>query len=517
MGELWVLLDFTSAKSKKLFQDNIGAISWFSQVKDASLDFTTEGRINLPRLEVGQEYFREHQNHISTEDFWIRVNEVPGWVPDFLDKDEDDSDMESNGGDPSIQDDDNHVVIPESELEMERHINATPADVFISQKENQSEDPFGIYDLLNKASNIDGVLSDHSLTHPPGFTPNTTMNEFNINVENVNSQEVSTNQGDNYVSQGPLRNSSDSACSCHFKKSTVSRTGGSILGLMEELDYLLHVIQGWNGEVILMGDFNEVRHNSDRFGSLFHAHGANMFSSFISNAGLMEVSFGGSSFTWCHKSATKMSKLDRFLIFENLFNSCPNITAITLDRYISDHRPILLRESYLDYGPSPFKFYHYWLKTKGFDKLVSDTWRDTPIGAKNAMNSLSSKLKYLKSKIKDWTKTNTKDMHSGRTKLKNDLQVLDASIDDSNGIVETVKNVLSEQSIRGILIDGVWTEDPQLVKSEFFNHFSKRFAKPDINRAHLDMCKLLAVASLIFWQWQQPSLAVGTYTASGNT
>nr|GEV99992.1 hypothetical protein [Tanacetum cinerariifolium] len=32
-----------------------------------------------------------------------------------------------------------------------------------------------------------------------------------------------------------------------------------------------------------------------------------------------------------------------------------------------------------------------------------------------------------------------------------------------------------------------------------------------------DHCKLLAVASLIFWQWQQPSLAVGTYTASGNS
>nr|GEZ91585.1 reverse transcriptase domain-containing protein [Tanacetum cinerariifolium] len=30
-------------------------------------------------------------------------------------------------------------------------------------------------------------------------------------------------------------------------------------------------------------------------------------------------------------------------------------------------------------------------------------------------------------------------------------------------------------------------------------------------------CKLLAVATLIFWQWQQPLLAVGTYTASGNS
>nr|GEV93021.1 putative reverse transcriptase domain-containing protein [Tanacetum cinerariifolium] len=30
-------------------------------------------------------------------------------------------------------------------------------------------------------------------------------------------------------------------------------------------------------------------------------------------------------------------------------------------------------------------------------------------------------------------------------------------------------------------------------------------------------CKHLAVVSLIFWQWQQPLLTVGTYTASGNS
>nr|GEZ40194.1 hypothetical protein [Tanacetum cinerariifolium] len=30
-------------------------------------------------------------------------------------------------------------------------------------------------------------------------------------------------------------------------------------------------------------------------------------------------------------------------------------------------------------------------------------------------------------------------------------------------------------------------------------------------------CKLLTVESQIFWQWEQPSLAVGTYTASGNS
>nr|GEX60188.1 RNA-directed DNA polymerase, eukaryota, reverse transcriptase zinc-binding domain protein [Tanacetum cinerariifolium] len=30
-------------------------------------------------------------------------------------------------------------------------------------------------------------------------------------------------------------------------------------------------------------------------------------------------------------------------------------------------------------------------------------------------------------------------------------------------------------------------------------------------------CKLLAVGSPFFWQWEHPPLAVGTYTASGNS
>ncbi|GJR01901.1 hypothetical protein Tco_0524885 [Tanacetum coccineum] len=58
---------------------------------------------------------------------------------------------------------------------------------------------------------------------------------------------------------------------------------------------------------------------------------AEIFNSFIMNAGLDEVPLGGSAFTWCHKSASKISKLDRFLVSENLWALYPNISAITLD------------------------------------------------------------------------------------------------------------------------------------------------------------------------------------------
>nr|GEY43535.1 RNA-directed DNA polymerase, eukaryota [Tanacetum cinerariifolium] len=100
--------------------------------------------------------------------------------------------------------------------------------------------------------------------------------------------------------------------------------------------------------------------------------------------------------------------------------------AITLERYLSDHRPILLRESHLDYGPTPFRFYHNWLEIEGFDKLVEDTWRDAYDVASNAMCGMALKLKYLKSKIREWIKSNTKDMKSEVVNSLQDIKKLQA-------------------------------------------------------------------------------------------
>nr|GEX31496.1 RNA-directed DNA polymerase, eukaryota, reverse transcriptase zinc-binding domain protein [Tanacetum cinerariifolium] len=177
---------------------------------------------------------------------------------------------------------------------------------------------------------------EQSLKYPPGFTPNVESDTLDVNKED-NSSKIGHTGNDLLI---------------------VAVYGPQDLGEKRRLwDYLVHVIHKWHGEMVIMGDFNEVRFKSDRFGSVFNSQGANAFNSFIANAGLEEIPLGGSAFTWCHKSATKMSKLDRFLISKNLLSTCSNITAVTLDRYLSDHRPILLRESQFDYGPIPFRFW----------------------------------------------------------------------------------------------------------------------------------------------------------------
>ncbi|GKB13013.1 RNA-directed DNA polymerase, eukaryota [Tanacetum coccineum] len=133
--------------------------------------------------------------------------------------------------------------------------------------------------------------------------------------------------------------------------------------------YLNILINRWNGDVIVMG-FNEVRHKDERYGSIFNARGVDAFNSFILAGGLVEVLSGGYSFTWSHKSASKMSKLDHFLVSDNLQRTCPNLSSLTLDRFLSDHRPILLRELNIDYGPTPFRFFHNWFELEGLDDWI---------------------------------------------------------------------------------------------------------------------------------------------------
>ncbi|GKA84909.1 RNA-directed DNA polymerase, eukaryota [Tanacetum coccineum] len=53
-----------------------------------------------------------------------------------------------------------------------------------------------------------------------------------------------------------------------------------------------------------------------------------------------------------------------------------------------------------------------------------------------------------------------------------------------HGILNKKRNQLA---IRGILVDGVWTESPIMVKNEFLSHFKNFFDRPSSSRLLLDM------------------------------
>ncbi|GJS28973.1 RNA-directed DNA polymerase, eukaryota, reverse transcriptase zinc-binding domain protein [Tanacetum coccineum] len=528
--------------------------------------------------------------------FWVRAKEIPGWVPDFMEDDNEESDIddatngeESNGEDVDFKKfsaskgENENEVVPDSMFQDELHkINGEEG--YVGQNKANSKDPFTLYDLLNKKKIKTTKFSGgrHSI-----WSKETWLEEKKAKDDVV-----------------------ESMCSGHFQKVETPWSGGSILQLMDDMVK--------NGEVIIMGDFNEVRKKAKRFGSVFNVQGADAFNMFISNAGLEEVPLGGYSYTWVHKSATKMSKLDRFLISKSLLSLCPNISAVSLDRYLSDHpcgrvlesssccgykcdnqddektqiserkyshveqneygnnmrklkadlaeldavidkgegdedvvnkranvdrslqeleklqsveewpgadafnmfisnagleeiplavsldrylsdhRPILMRESYYDYGPVLFTFFHYWFDKEGFDKLVEESWIEAPVADTNAIIKMMKTLKYQKEKIRAWNKTNKEGTSNNKRKLKADLAELDVVIDKGKGDEDVVnKRANVDRSLQELeKLQSVEVAQKAKIKwaikgdensNEFLSHFKKCFDQPQKTHLQLDL------------------------------
>nr|GEW62816.1 RNA-directed DNA polymerase, eukaryota [Tanacetum cinerariifolium] len=139
------------------------------------------------------------------------------------------------------------------------------------------------------------------------------------------------------------------------------------------------------------------------------------------------------------------------------------------------------------------------------------------------------KLKFLKNRIKEWNASNMHCLKNVKAQHKKELETVDAKIDEGKGDEEDIRNrmeiinslkrynklesaeiaqkakikwavegdensrffhgMLNKRrntlNIRGVLVDGVWMDSPNKVKSEFLDHFKKRFCTPGKRGASL--------------------------------
>nr|GEW25666.1 RNA-directed DNA polymerase, eukaryota, nucleotide-binding alpha-beta plait domain protein [Tanacetum cinerariifolium] len=593
LGGFWVLIAFCCKQALEKFKSHVRVGSRFSSLEYASNMFLIDERVvwvdiegvplkvwmnntyNKVSSKWGEMLFQEDKKNVCLNSkrvcittklennifesfkiivnrkvFLIRAKEVCVWVPNFLEDEEEGDESDKDTFDDEFGKDDSkaHMNFNSEGDSDKKEIQET---VFSSHKAESkgrddindvddviiSEDPFKIYDLLEKqklqGNNVEDDISNGTINYPPGFTPveEGDMKTVKVDIlngvkhgctQNANEQVNNVEEKNNKGMSSSKEEDKESRCLGHFRSVEGPQTRGSILQLLDDVvknywgnlsfefeccpsvgnssgilcvwdprtfrkqnstfsnyfvaiqgvwipnakkcilisvyapqevfekrmlwSYLNHVINNWSGETIIMGDFNEVRGSSVR----------------------------GCAFTWCHKSGNKMSKLDRFLILEGLMGTCPNISAITLDRCLSDHRPILLREVSHDYGPISFRLFHYWFEWKGFDELVKDTWKKSTITDNNVISKFMKKLKLLKEQIRLFVRAK-KEVHACKG---------DENSNYFHGILNKKRN---QNAIRGILAEGVWIDDPNLVKNVFLSHFKERFDRPSPSCLILDI------------------------------
>ncbi|GJY57007.1 putative RNA-directed DNA polymerase, eukaryota, reverse transcriptase zinc-binding domain protein [Tanacetum coccineum] len=276
---------------------------------------------------------------------------------------------------------------------------------------------------------------------------------------------------------------------------------------------------------IIFGDFNVVRNESERIGSLFNSSSASAFNQFIQEGKLWDVPLMGHSFTRISGRGDKLSKLDRFLISEDSAPFFQNFSALVLDSLISDHRPIVLKHSTSDFGPTPFKFYNSWLLDNKFLDLVSQFWEKhiAEVGS-NPIIEFKNKMKALKPITREWSKNLIDSKLSEKNELINKIKEFDDNIEKGIGgqpvdslraswlanlrDIESKENLDDSQkakikwgveadentkffhatvnqkrrtlAIHGIMFEGHWLTDPVLIKDAFFNFFESKFQRIEV-------------------------------------
>ncbi|GAU48536.1 hypothetical protein TSUD_282880 [Trifolium subterraneum] len=159
------------------------------------------------------------------------------------------------------------------------------------------------------------------------------------------------------------------------------------------------------GEWCLGGDFNVVLKTGERKGSsaLCRQNERLEFCQFVEAMELCDVPVAGKKFSWFSADGTSMSRLDRFLLSEKFIDS-EKVTGQWIgSRDISDHCPIWLLCSNLNWGPKPFKVNNCWLEHPEFKPFVEKTWNKLNVEGKKAF-VIKEKLKRLKEELRRWNR-----------------------------------------------------------------------------------------------------------------
>nr|GEV46523.1 hypothetical protein CTI12_AA518330 [Tanacetum cinerariifolium] len=296
LGGFWVLIEFHSKEFLEKFKSHVGVGSWFTSLEYASDSFYVDERVvwldiegipmkawtpntfNKVSAKWGELIFVEDKENMSLNSkriciktklvknifenckiiikrkvFWIRVKEVNGWVPGFMEDDNEEDYSEDDTSDNEFARDKSTDEI-QVEAEIEDEVEKVSYTIFENDNELakdetdndneegvfQSEDPFNIYPILNKAKHkrIDKEVlnTKESLEFPPGFTPNIVSDKNDLNAE----ERMATG---NHIVQAVLENQQDRHQEIKVwvrtKKESDKANKTNLKGLLKDIDRMI--------------------------------------------------------------------------------------------------------------------------------------------------------------------------------------------------------------------------------------------------------------------------------------
>ncbi|XP_057426571.1 uncharacterized protein LOC130720003 [Lotus japonicus] len=125
------------------------------------------------------------------------------------------------------------------------------------------------------------------------------------------------------------------------------------------------------GLVCIGGDFNAVLLASERTSGRVLDVGDSSFQQFVQDSNLLDLPLNNGDYTWfSSRNEGIWSRLDRWLVSDEVLVTFSNISQSVLPWNVSDHRAVGLFFGVPDSGPKPFYYFNHWVDEEGFKELV---------------------------------------------------------------------------------------------------------------------------------------------------
>jgi hypothetical protein len=179
--------------------------------------------------------------------------------------------------------------------------------------------------------------------------------------------------------------------------------------------------------LILGGDFNILRHPSEKNNLNYNARCPFLFNAVIDGLNLRELEMTGRKFTCVNNLASQTyEKLDRILITTEWEEKFPLSTVRALTREIFDHTPLLLNtgDPTNAHTHHTFKFELGWLLRDGFIDMIRDLWSSTTYG-QTPMERWQRKIRRVQQYLRGWMKNVSVQYKKEKKEILNTLDSLD--------------------------------------------------------------------------------------------
>ncbi|KAE8798649.1 Ent-copalyl diphosphate synthase 1, chloroplastic [Hordeum vulgare] len=218
---------------------------------------------------------------------------------------------------------------------------------------------------------------------------------------------------------------------------------------MEFIAELHEVTSNSSYPIILGGDFNLIRSDSNKSSGNVNHSVTFLFNDWINKWGLMEINIANRKYSWCNNQDNPIfATIDRVFVSPSWDALFPLSVLRALRRIGSDHTPLLLDTvARRITSPKLFRFEKWWLEKTDFKSFVESVWK-APILGRDAIDVWITKAKRLRKKIKGWSANIKAAIKKKKWDLVQEFDILDIFAetdrvtDDDKAHMRDIKNEL---------------------------------------------------------------------------